>query len=224
VILRCLEVDPEDRFDTAAQLSFALQHPDQVRLGARARRMERDGVVAVARRRFRLMGEPNPGPPAASPRAKAPIVAVAIDLAQGSEALSEALRQTARRVLETKPRARLACLTVLKTARIALETGAGCAEKSLRVRMLGKQRWARPLGTGPGKVTHHALEAPDPAAAILEFARANRVEQVIIGSRGSSTLRRYLGSVSSEVVAQAECTVTVVKTPLREAEPSVSPE
>jgi nucleotide-binding universal stress UspA family protein len=128
-------------------------------------------------------------------------------------------------VLATEPRTRLACLTVLKTARIALETGAGAAGRNLRIRTLGKlKRWTRPLGTGPGKVTHHVLEAPDPAAAILEFARANRVEQVIIGSRGSSTLRRYLGSVSSQVVAQAECTVTVVKAPLRDAEPAgVSP-
>jgi eukaryotic-like serine/threonine-protein kinase len=33
----------------------------------------------------------------------------------------------------------------------------------------------------------------------------------VIGSRGRSALRRYLGSVSSQVVAQADCTVTVVK-------------
>jgi nucleotide-binding universal stress UspA family protein len=225
VILRCLEVAPENRFDTAAQLSFALQHPDEVRLGERARRTTRDGVVAVARRRLRLIGEPGPGERAAVSPGGAPIVVIAIDLAQGSQALSEALRHTAGRVLATEPRTRLACLTVLKTARIALETGAGAAGRNLRIRTLGKlKRWTRPLGTGPGKVTHHVLEAPDPAAAILEFARANRVEQVIIGSRGSSTLRRYLGSVSSQVVAQAECTVTVVKAPLRDAEPAgVSP-
>jgi nucleotide-binding universal stress UspA family protein len=224
VILRCLEVAPENRFDTAAQLSFALQHPHQLRLSARALRTERDGVMAVARRRFRLIGEPDPRPSEASSRA--PIVVVAVDLAQGSEALSEALRRTARQVRETEPGARLACLTVLKTARIAVESGAGAEGRNLRLRALAKlKRWARPLGIGPGKLTHHVLEAPDPAAAILEFARANRVEQVIIGSRGSSTLRRYLGSVSSQVVAQAECTVTVVKTPLRDAEPAgVSPE
>jgi nucleotide-binding universal stress UspA family protein len=213
VILRCLEVAPEKRFDTAAQLLFALQHPDQIPLGDRASRLEHDGVVAVARRRFRLIGEPSFRPSAETPRAKSPIVVVAIDLSQGSEALSAALLRTARNVLETEPRARLACLTVLKTARIALEAGAAAGDRSRRIRLLRKLKsWARPLGTGPGKVTHHVLEAPDPAEAILEFARANRVDQVVIGSRGSSTLRRYLGSVSSKVVARAECTVTVVKT------------
>ncbi|HYA75830.1 MAG TPA: universal stress protein, partial [Burkholderiaceae bacterium] len=46
-----------------------------------------------------------------------------------------------------------------------------------------------------------------------EYARGNRVDHIVIGSRGASSLRRYLGSVSTQVVAQATCTVTVVKVP-----------
>jgi len=38
IILRCLEVDPEARYATAAQLAFDLQHPDQVVLGPRSSR------------------------------------------------------------------------------------------------------------------------------------------------------------------------------------------
>ncbi|HEY2928009.1 universal stress protein [Piscinibacter sp.] len=34
---------------------------------------------------------------------------------------------------------------------------------------------------------------------------------MVMGARSSSMLRRYLGSVSSQVVAQAHCTVTVVR-------------
>jgi nucleotide-binding universal stress UspA family protein len=47
--------------------------------------------------------------------------------------------------------------------------------------------------------------------AILDYAKANRVDHIIIGSRGASSLRRYMGSVSTQVVAQAPCSVTVVK-------------
>ena len=36
IILRCLEVDPEARYATAAQLAFDLQHPDHVNLTQRA--------------------------------------------------------------------------------------------------------------------------------------------------------------------------------------------
>jgi nucleotide-binding universal stress UspA family protein len=57
------------------------------------------------------------------------------------------------------------------------------------------------------------LEAPDPAAAIVEFAARSQVDHIVMGARAHSTLRRYLGSVSSQVVAQAGCSVTVVRTP-----------
>jgi nucleotide-binding universal stress UspA family protein len=215
VILRCLEVSPARRYDTAAHLAFQFQHPEQVALTARARRTARDGILTVARRRFRLIGEePDLRQSAAVQLSKAPIVAVAIDLTQGSEALAEALLLTTRRVLQTEPGARLACLTVLRTPRLGIETSVDGEGHSLRMRLLVElQHWARPLGLGVGRITHHVLEAPDPAAAIVEFAGSNHVDHIVIGSRGSSTLRRYLGSVSSQVVAQAVCTVTVVKTP-----------
>jgi protein-serine/threonine kinase len=32
-----------------------------------------------------------------------------------------------------------------------------------------------------------------------------------MGARGNSALRRYLGSVSSQVVAESDCSVTVVR-------------
>jgi len=155
--------------------------------------------------------------------ARAPIILVAIDVMSGSEALSEALRLAARRVVQTEPGARLACVTVLKPPRVAIEANSE-AEGRVRMDLLVRlKHWARPLGTDSGRITHHVLEAPDPAAAILEFARSNRVDQIVIGSRGSSTLRRYLGSVSSEVVAEALCTVTVVKAPPREGEAAEAP-
>ena len=227
VILRCLEVAPADRYETAAHVAFQLQHPEQVPLTTRATRISRDGALTVLRRRFRLAGvEPDLRQSAAEQLSRAPIVAVALDLAQGSEALAEALRLTTRRVLETEPGARLACLTVLKTPRIAIDANVDADGRSLRMRLFVElQHWARPLGLGVGRVTHHVLEAPDPAAAILEFTRANHVDHIVIGSRGSSTLRRYLGSVSSQVVAQSVCTVTVVKTPEPDQAPAeVSPQ
>jgi nucleotide-binding universal stress UspA family protein len=57
------------------------------------------------------------------------------------------------------------------------------------------------------------FESPDPAAALVEYARSNAVDHLVMGARGSSTLRRYPGSVSSQVVAQVPCTVTVVRVP-----------
>src|SRR5262249_42413640 len=214
VILRCLEVSPADRYETAAQLAFALRNTDQVALTERGGRVSRAGALTVLRRRLpRIREEPDLRRSAEEQIARSPIVAVALDLEQGSEALSEALRMAVRRVLQALPGARLACLTVLKTSRIGMDPSMLDAHgRSIRMQRLVELRhWTRPLGLGGGRVTHHVLEAPDPGDAILDFARKNHVEQVVIGSRGSSTLRRYLGSVSSQVVAQATATVTVVK-------------
>jgi nucleotide-binding universal stress UspA family protein len=55
------------------------------------------------------------------------------------------------------------------------------------------------------------LEAVDPANAILEFARANHIDHIVIGARKNSLLRNLLGSVSAKVAAEALCTVTVVR-------------
>ena len=55
------------------------------------------------------------------------------------------------------------------------------------------------------------LKSTNPAEQIVAFARHNRVDHIVIGARGSSVLRRYLGSVSAHVVAEAPCTVTVVR-------------
>ena len=50
IVLRCLEVDPDARYPTAAQLAFDLQHPEQVSLTERAGRAHRDGRLDVAKR------------------------------------------------------------------------------------------------------------------------------------------------------------------------------
>ncbi len=79
------------------------------------------------------------------------------------------------------------------------------------------KHWARPISQAleleDTRLTFHVLEAPDAATAIVEFAQKTQVDHIIMGARGNSALRRYLGSVSSQVVAQADCTVTVVRVP-----------
>lgn len=213
IILRCLEVNPKKRHDTAAQLAFELQNPDQVQLTARAEKRARDGFFTLARRWFRAVGmEPQPLQSASQQLARAPIIVVAIDLAHGSEALAEALRVAARRVLQTEPGARLACVTVQKTNRIGMDEYVDKEGRNIHVKhLVGLKHWARPLAIPADKITFHVLEAPDAAAAIVDYANMNAVDHIVVGSRGSSAFRRYLGSVSSQVVALADCTVTVVK-------------
>jgi len=108
---------------------------------------------------------------------------------------------------------------VMKVARIGMDELIDAEGESVHVKQLvGLKHWARPLtqqseglALDDGRLTFHVLEAPDPAAAIVDFAERNHVDHIVMGARGASTLRRYLGSVSSEVVAKSDCTVTVVR-------------
>ena len=55
------------------------------------------------------------------------------------------------------------------------------------------------------------LEAVSPADAILTYAEHNDVGHIVVGARGSSAIRRHLGSVSTKIVAEALCSVSVVR-------------
>ena len=139
----------------------------------------------------------------------------AIDLSPEAEGLREALVVALRRVLATEPTARFACVNVLKTSRIALDPMQDAQGRNPHLqRLVDLKHWARVLPVAEDRITYHVFASPDPAAAIIDYARNNNVDHIIMGARGSSPLRRYLGSVSSEVVARAPCTVTVVRQPV----------
>jgi serine/threonine protein kinase len=212
VVLRCLEVDPVRRHPTAAQLAFDLAQSDQIKLTTRAARLDTDSWRQRVRRRFNPDYAPLVVKPLAAQISAAPIVVAALDVAEGSPELAEALRATVRRILTTLPGARVACVNVLKQHRIALDSTLDEEGRNKHVqRLVQLKHWAQPLGMDEGRVTFHVLPAIDPAAAIVDYARTNEVDQIVIGARTDSALRKILGSVSAKVVAEAPCTVTVVR-------------
>jgi eukaryotic-like serine/threonine-protein kinase len=215
IVLRCLEIEPVWRQPTASQLAFELGHPDQVKLTARSERMEHDPISTVLRRRFNGgLTQPKPKADLAAQLASCPILAVALDTTEGSEALNEALRVTAERILATLPSARLACLNVLKLGRVTIDRTLDEQGNNKHIdRLVALRHWASPLKLDESRLTVHVLEAFDPAAAILEFAEINHVDHIVIGARQNSLVRALLGSVSSKVAAEAACTVTVVRPP-----------
>ena len=213
IVLRCLEIEPAWRYPTAAQLAFDLSHPTQVKLTKRSEQLKHDPLTTVLRRRFNQDAtRPRTKQALAAQLSSAPIIAVAIDLAEGSAALNDALRTTAGRILATLPAARLACLNVLKQGRLTIDFTLDEQGHNRQIdRLVGLRHWAEPLKLQEPRLTVHVLEAVDPAAAILEFAQANRIDHILIGARQSSLMRTLLGSVSAKVAAEALCTVTVVR-------------
>jgi eukaryotic-like serine/threonine-protein kinase len=179
------------------------------------KRLKRDPIGTVWRRRFNQgVTQPKPKSDIAAHLASCPIVAVAVDLAEGSDALHESLRVTADRMVAALPCARLACLNVLKLGRITIDRTLDERGHNKHVdRLVTLQHWASPLMLDKDRLSVHVLEAIDPAAAILEFAKLNHVDHIIMGARQNSMLRTLLGSVSAKVAAEANCTVTVVRPP-----------
>ncbi len=222
IILRCLEVDPDKRHQSAAQLAFDLSNPDQVVLTERAERVARAGAFDVMKRWFRAAGAEAPQQGGASEQAvKNPFLLVAVDVLSAESALLDAVRHAVQALLQTSAEARVACVTVMKINRIGMDELVDADGTSKHVNLLVQlKHWARPLTHGAaaeqervsGRVTFHVLEAPDPATAIVDFARKNQIDHIVLGARSSGGLRRYLGSVSAHVAAQAGCSVTIVRT------------
>lgn len=229
IILRALEVDPARRYQSAAQMAFDLEHPDQVALTERGRKRQRDSGLTVFRRwRAARRNKAHTAPRSAADQIdRAPILLVAVDLSPQMEPLSAQLRRAVQRMLVIAPDARIACVNVIKTPRIGIEQMRDDHGNHVHVsRLVGLRAWAAELGLPEERISFSVLDGPEPATEILAHAVHNRVDHILMGARGHSTTRRYLGSVSARVVAEAPCSVTVIRIPDRngtaEAFPSAS--
>lgn len=212
VILRCLEPSPEARYATAAQLAHDLAHPEQLPLTARAARLRRAGPIAAAQRW--LQAQRQPAPVAATPArhlARAPHILVAVDLADRREPLAEAMRAALRRSLIAEPDLRITLVAVLAPQAFGEESAPEIDHARQTSALVELRHWAHPLGLPADKLRVHLAESADPAGTLLDYAAAHHVDRIVVGARGHSALRRYLGSVSARVVSEAACSVTVVR-------------
>lgn len=211
IILRCLEPKAANRYPTAARLAFALQNPESIRLTTRAEKMRRDDPVTLFRKWLKSRALP-PVETHALPAAATGIVMVAVDLDEDYHYLAEALRLQVRRLIATMSDVRIACVNVIHLSSVFMNDPFDDQGRNVHIQRLVELRdWAQPLAVASDKISYHVLENIDPAEAILDFAVNNHVDQILMCARGSSNYRRFLGSVSSEVVARAPCTVTVVR-------------
>jgi eukaryotic-like serine/threonine-protein kinase len=222
IVLQCLEVEPSRRPPSARHLLFALRNPESIAIGERGRRARRAGLRTRFRRWLSAQSAERPAPnPAAARVSDVPIVVAAVDLSEDYSEIAAAVRATAARALAAHREARLACVNVLKTKRIGMDELVDAEGQSLHVRRLVELKaWAEPLKLGLDRATFHVLEHPDPAEALVTYAEENGADEIVMGARGASSARRFLGSVSAEVAARAPCTVTVVRVRgAREAKP-----
>jgi non-specific serine/threonine protein kinase/protein-serine/threonine kinase len=216
IILRALEVDPSRRYQSVAQMLFDITHPAHVKLTDRARRKHADRWLTVFHRWRRMRRVTGFGlPPAmAAQFHKAPIIMVAVDLSPERDRLAHELLLAVRRMLVIQPDARVACVNVIKTALIGIDQATTDEGEHLHVaRLVALKHWAESLDLGDDRLTFTILEGPNPSDVLIEHAERLHVDHILMGARTHSTARRYLGSVSSRVVAEASCSVTVIRLP-----------
>jgi nucleotide-binding universal stress UspA family protein len=213
IILRCLEVDARDRYASAAEVAFDLANHAQVAITDRGLRDRRANWGTRMRRWMRARRfEPAPCPPPSTRVGPAPIVLVAIGSAQPDEALFEALRDAARRLIGADDQCRIACVTVVPpAAALSGERYEDTATGRHIKHLVNLRRWAKPLQLPEERLTYHVLESEKPAAALIDYASMNDVDQILIGAPRSAASTRLFPGVSAQVTAEAPCTVTVVR-------------
>ena len=153
------------------------RRPQPVRVGGGGRlrsgksRPGRDHRPWIARPPCQL-GNADP-PPAAGPEVRAravpaaidpigpaPIVLVAIGPAQHDEALFEALRDAARRLIAADDPCRIACVTVVPLAAALSGEGHEYTATGRHIKQLvNLRRWAKPLELPEERLTYHVLES-----------------------------------------------------------------
>jgi nucleotide-binding universal stress UspA family protein len=212
IILRCLEVDARERYASAEQLAFDLANPSRVVLTERSSRRRRAHWWTVLRRRAQAARfEPAPCPSRSSQPRAAQVVAVALAPHETDTALRPALLAAARRVLTADTRCRIACLTVVPPAAALSGEGEENSATGRHIRrLIDLRRWAKPLELPEDRLTYHVLESDKPALALVDYVKMNDVDQILIGA-GSRGAPRLFAGVCAYVVAEATCSVTVVR-------------
>lgn len=203
IILRCLESRADLRYQSAAHVAFDLRHPEQVSLTARATKAGRAGVVSHVRRFLRAYGEHDAR--LRSPGvllSQTPIVLVAVDTAQMDDERHPAIRFATSQFLARSEEFRLICLSVIPPSATPLE------------HLVRLRHWVSPLDLPTQRLSLHAVESSAPADVIVEFARHNNVDLVVLGAPSEGG-RAWSQSIASSVTARARCSVHVVRVPKR---------
>jgi len=216
VILRCLEPEAANRYQSAAQVAFDLRHPSQVTLTARARKSRPSGLLTQAGRWWRARrSAPVAQPLPRMPVNNAPVILAAVDTVHPEDERHPALRRVIAQVLTLSAEFRLICVSVIRGGPGAETQSDGDATANPQVDHLVRLRhWVEPLHLPPQRLSLHVLEAPNPAGALVDFARQNHVDLIVIGAPDpDQQALAWWRSVASGVTANAHCSVHVVRVP-----------
>ena len=209
VILRCLEPQVEKRYQSAAHVALDLRNPGQVQLTERALRTRNVGFFERTRRRWIASVRPIEAQPVLRPLDQVPVIMVAVDTTHESDERQPAIQRETRRMISLSNEFRLVCVSVVPAP------APGAPEADLHLEHMSRLRnWTAPLALPDRRLSLHVLVAADAPAALVDFARRNNVDLIILGApRPKQQAFAWWRSVASGVTANAHCTVHVVRVP-----------
>jgi serine/threonine protein kinase len=219
IILRCLEPLAEDRYQSAAHVAFDLRHPEQVPLTSRANKSAVTGLFGQGRRwwlarRDRLgLRELR-----RTQLASTPIIMVAVDTTHFEDERLPALQRATAQILSLSSEFRLICVSVIRVTVAAERAADGDTASGTYLEHLARLRhWVEPLRLPARRLSLHVIESANPENALLEFARSNHVDLIVLGAPTPAQLGlAWWRSVASRVTANAHCSVHVVRVPERD--------
>jgi nucleotide-binding universal stress UspA family protein len=219
IILRCLEPQPQERYQAAALVAFDLRHPENIQLTARAHRTGHAGFGTRIKRWWAARNErPRPRFLPATLVGAVRVVLVAIDTTNQDDERHPAVMRAVARILSIPADYRLICVSVIAGGPGAPAVAGGSPYLEHLVRL---RQWVEPLRLPPNRLSLHVIEAADAAGTLLEFARRNHADLIVLGAPSPSKTRiAWWRSIASSVAASAPCTVHLVRVPGRaEASP-----
>jgi hypothetical protein len=144
----------------------------------------------------------------------AQLIIAAIDTRQSDQDLRERMQVTAKNVLLAYPEGRLICLsTIASTPTYEGNHESETASGIVRGHLVQLMEWAKPLKLPPERISYHVLEALDPAARIVEFAKDNDASLILIGAshKPPNKVTPWRTSMT-KIVEEAPCSVHIVRT------------
>jgi len=197
IILRCLEPKAGDRYQSASLVAFDLRNPEQLTLTSRATKSHRARFFEQVRRFLKARGEYGARPKLPHVQiGRSPIIMVAVDTSNLDDGIQPAIRNVTAQVMSLSKEFRLIAVSVFEPAAPS-DSARVHLEHLVRLR-----HWVDPIAITRQRLSLHAIESTDVAEALVDFARLNHVDLIIVG-----------GPVASTVAANAPCSVHVVRVP-----------
>jgi len=216
IVLRCLEPNPDQRYQSAAHLALDLRNCEEVPLTRRSELVEQITMAQQIGRWWRSRAALREQEQRRADLAhRAPVVLVAVDTEHPEDERHPVLQKTTHDILSLSDEYRLMCVSVVSAPALGVGNDPNDSTTGKHLEHKARLRqWVDPLKLPAGRISLHVIESADPAQTLLELAHANHVNLIVLGAPGPShRALAWWRSVASTVTANAACSVHVVRVP-----------